>query len=587
MTSRPRLLALFVVLLVVPGCALAFLAARLLEQDETISQRTARERLEGAAELAGARILARLNEFDQRLPAIEPGEGAAAVTLRPDGSASSRGIPLLYRPLAVETTETGDFSAAEEAEFRRADYAEAIRILRGQLNSPARNGALLRIARNHRKAGRLDEAVAAYEELGTPAARHAACSIYEESRSAKLGACAEAMLAALRGGVWALDKASFAFHLAAIERWTGQSNAMPLELAVAEASAALWREWRSSDNTRGRRSANGLLLSWSCTAQECHLLAAGDEWVRRLFDNGVTLGTSQNGLVLDPARTHLPWPITVLATGEAPEIAGHRARRRLVWSGAIGVTLLVIASAYLILRAISRELAVARLQSEFVSAVSHEFRTPLTTLRHMTDILERGAVTEERRSRYYAMLGRETERLHRLVESLLDFGRMEAGRAPYRFASLDAEALVRELVDDFRSETIAERHPISISSCAGSHTVRGDREALSRAVWNLLDNAVKYSPGATPIAVETACEGQRLAIRVRDEGAGIPREELREIFRKFVRGQSAKETGAKGTGIGLAMVDHIARAHGGAIEVQSEPNNGSTFTLWLPLETEQ
>ena len=245
--------------------------------------------------------------------------------------------------------------------------------------------------------------------------------------------------------------------------------------------------------------------------------------------------------------------------------------------------MLVISGTYFIARAVSRELAVARLQSDFVSAVSHEFRTPLTSLRQLTEILNDGRITaEDRRRTYYEALSRQTERLHQLVESLLDFGRMEAGTSPYRLEPLDACALVRSVVEQFEREAEGQGYHVELDVNGTAGTIAGDSGALANALRNLLDNAVKYSLDCRTVWVSIERDDERLAIRVRDQGLGIPREEQKEVFRKFVRGADAKAQNIKGTGIGLAMVDHIVKAHNGEIRLQSEPGLGSTFTLLLP-----
>ena len=246
---------------------------------------------------------------------------------------------------------------------------------------------------------------------------------------------------------------------------------------------------------------------------------------------------------------------------------------------------MVLVGGYFTMRAVSRELAVSRLQSDFVSAVSHEFRTPLTSILHLTDSLDRGIVPDEaRRRQYYTALRHETTRLHRLVESLLNFGRLEAGAFEYRFEPVDLAALVGDVVDEFRKEFAASGHRFEFRADRGLPPLRVDREALGRALWNLLDNAVKYSPGRPAIWVDLAREGKRVALRVRDQGPGIPVEEQKEIFNKFVRGSAARASSVKGTGIGLAMVRHTIRAHGGEVRVESRPGEGSTFTILLPWE---
>jgi two-component system sensor histidine kinase SenX3 len=116
--------------------------------------------------------------------------------------------------------------------------------------------------------------------------------------------------------------------------------------------------------------------------------------------------------------------------------------------------------------------------------------------------------------------------------------------------------------------------------------IRADREALGRALWNLLDNSVKYSPANRTVWVEVALEGDRLSISVRDRGMGIPAAEQKAIFEKFVRGAHSRETGVKGTGLGLAIVRHVVAAHGGEVRLESAPGEGSRFTLRIPLEPE-
>jgi signal transduction histidine kinase len=284
-------------------------------------------------------------------------------------------------------------------------------------------------------------------------------------------------------------------------------------------------------------------------------------------------------------ETGLPWTVAVESTGMRDELERIGSRRRLWLVGLALLAAFVIAGTCVIARAMARELAVARLQSDFVSAVSHEFRTPLTSLRQLTEILNDGRITDQsRRQTYYQALARQTERLHRLVESLLDFGRMEARTSPYRMEPLDACAFVRSVVEEFEAEAAGRGYHVELDVDGARGVIAGDRAALGNALWNLLDNAVKYSLECRKVWVEVEREDRRLAIRVRDRGLGIPASEQKEIFRKFVRGAAAKAENIKGTGIGLAMVQHIMKAHGGEVCLSSEPGAGSTFTLLLPIE---
>jgi len=261
-----------------------------------------------------------------------------------------------------------------------------------------------------------------------------------------------------------------------------------------------------------------------------------------------------------------------------------RRRRQLLLAGLSALLMLLAAGSFVLWRVIQRDLAVARLQTNFVAAVSHEFRTPLASLRHVTELLEEDDdLPPGRRRAFYSMLGRNTERLHRLVESLLDFARMEDGRKPYDLKRIDVATLTRSVVDEFRQDSRADGFQIAFDTPDDAPAFSlADAESLTHALWNLLDNAVKYSPERRTIRVSVERLPTGVAITVRDGGLGIARAEQRDIFRKFVRGQQAARLGIKGTGLGLAMADHIIRAHGGAIELESEEGVGSTFRVVLP-----
>jgi len=283
--------------------------------------------------------------------------------------------------------------------------------------------------------------------------------------------------------------------------------------------------------------------------------------------------------------TGLPWTVVVASTGDASETDSFTSRRRLLLAGLALAAVLVITTGYALTRSLAHELDVARLKSQFVAAVSHEFRTPLATLRQLTENLADGRVsTDERRSAYFQTQRRATNRLSRLVERLLDFGRMEAGALRYHFEPVDIGRLVHDVVDEFENVAPTSGHDITVGVDPELPNVYADPEALGQAFWNLLDNAIKYSPGQPAVRVDAVREGDFAAIRVRDEGFGIAPQEKKQLFRKFFRGSAAVSARIKGAGIGLAMVDYIVRAHRGHIRVESETGRGSTFTILLKLE---
>ena len=249
------------------------------------------------------------------------------------------------------------------------------------------------------------------------------------------------------------------------------------------------------------------------------------------------------------------------------------------------MALLAVAGSYFSARAMTRELETARLQSDFVAAVSHEFRTPLTSLRQFTDLLADGRQSsQEDRDQYYGALRRGTQRLTRLVENLLDFGRMDAGSHEVILQAVPAKELVQRVVAEFQEEVQHRGYQVDLAWHGDEAVVHADAAALERALWNLLDNAAKYSPRSKTIWVRGDVEDGRFVLSVRDQGIGIPKDEQSEVFRKFVRGAAATASAVKGTGLGLTLVRQIVEAHGGEVRLESRPGEGSTFSIVLPTQ---
>jgi two-component system phosphate regulon sensor histidine kinase PhoR len=245
--------------------------------------------------------------------------------------------------------------------------------------------------------------------------------------------------------------------------------------------------------------------------------------------------------------------------------------------------LVVVIGVTLVLVFLRREADLSVLQADFVSKVSHELRTPLTSIRLFVETMQRAHADRATQEKCLDALGRETERLTQLIERLLDWGRMEAGRKQFDLNSVDVSALVGEAAEAFTP--LRERHPeldFSVDVQPDLPPVYVDRGAMVDAIGNLLSNALKY--GGTPPKVRLrACRaGERIGIEVTDNGEGIPHGEHRRIFDKFYRIDDRLSREREGSGLGLSIVKHIVRAHRGRVQLESTRGKGSTFRILLP-----
>ena len=248
------------------------------------------------------------------------------------------------------------------------------------------------------------------------------------------------------------------------------------------------------------------------------------------------------------------------------------------------LSLLMIGGLVLTYRSVSKEMDLARLKSDFVSNVSHELRTPLSLIQLYAETLELGRIkTEEKKEEYYRIIRKESERLGRLINNILDFSRIEAGRKEYDMRETDIAELVRNTLDAYRYQIEKNGFEFEASIDSSIPTVRVDREAIARALLNLVNNALKYSVDEKFLAVKLYSASGVVKLEVVDRGIGIARRDQSKIFEKFYRTCDPLVHNTKGSGLGLSLVRHITHAHGGEVEVESTPGKGSKFTLSLPL----
>jgi signal transduction histidine kinase len=613
---RPRhILASLVAATSVFVGVLGWLGLRLLEQDTQIGRQ---RRVEAHA--SEARRLAQdvVNWLATLRTQTDP-ESALRLTLR--GIETSAAQPVLYQPAAPLPVSQADdaFAHADTELHQRRNLAGALSILRRLSASPDRSirgAALLRLGVVHRQLGEPAAALSAYDRLaaldgstiGTqPAALLAG---YAKGRtletlgpSSALAAETKAFANLLLSRSWPIDRAASEEYWAAAIRW-GADPPPAMAAARTETAVILWNQWRSGTMpSTGEDLLRGLaeptLALWHVQDESVavrivtrlelqtalnRLASSRGLEAAVFFSNGAAaFGPPRaDGFSLAPADTQLPftfrtWPIDDVADGLI------EARRRLLLiSALLGLFTVMLAAAYGLFRAMSRELRVARLQTEFVAAVSHEFRTPLTSMRHLLDLLATRGIAPDRRPHYYELLATETERLLRLVESLLTFGRIEMGKPRWKAERFDLTALVCDLTVAFRRDPLAVDREVSLELPGTPTLVIGDQEAIGRALWNLLDNAAKYSPAGSPIAISLRRSSTRTKLSVRDHGMGIEGRDVRRVFQKFVRTENAQRAGIRGVGVGLALVKMIATGHGGSVDVESVPGTGSTFTISLP-----
>ena len=624
-----RSLPLFLAIVVCLTFWQVWLTWRLMEQDRNLAAQRSRERLDQVADLGLAQLASVLDEWDLRLREMDALPPPAALKTRlplnatlillasPSVTAIYPRQPLLFVP---ELPSAGPlpnvFETADKLEFREQNYDRAVEALRLLTEQPAtRAEALVRIARLERRLNHPEAALAAYDRMsretavspdGVPytlLAAGARCGLLAGQNGAVTAV--ERLRADLVEGRWPLRRETFEYYWAEVNRLQHAADDPPKEsMEFSSLVSRLHQQWQQAvgagSSFSGRETQpDGSLLIWHATPSRLTALVAPAGWLGASLKLPANARDIRWRLPVSGLQGPGPWAnaeqVVRRSLAEA-KLAGRLefysispvsspGFNRVVWLAAVALMLLlVLAGAYAMHRGVSRELRVAQLQSDFVSAVSHEFRSPLTSLRGITELLANDRIVDEgRRRQSYVFLERETGRLQRLVEDLLDFGRMESGRKQYRIEPHDVFGLVRAAVAEFREEAQPGGFQVEMNLDARAATIEADEEALRRAIRNLLENAVKYSPECRTVWVEGRVNHRKVAISVRDRGMGIDAREHRDIFQKFVRGAAAKKAGIKGTGIGLSMVRQIVEACGGEIRLESEAGAGSTFTILLPL----
>jgi signal transduction histidine kinase len=283
-------------------------------------------------------------------------------------------------------------------------------------------------------------------------------------------------------------------------------------------------------------------------------------------------------------------PLSIAAILANPDDLFAEQRQQTIWLAALlGIALLAVLGAFLAMqRALITERQLNQQKSDFVASVSHELRTPVSSMRLMLENLESGAVeTDSARRNYLQLLGSECHRLSALIENVLDFARIEHDRKIYHMAEADVAAMIHDAVELMQPHAAQRRQKLIANVEPIEPAPQIDALALQQAVINLIDNAMKFSPPDTSITVSTRRRDERTwQLCVADQGPGIPESEHARIFERFYRIGNELRRETQGAGIGLAIVKHTVDAHGGRIEVDSQPGQGATFVLILPYTQE-
>jgi signal transduction histidine kinase len=636
LSAHAKLFILVLLLAVLAVIALGALGWGLLRESRALDAEIRRRQDVVAREIAST-LRSSLHrwqtivESDDALERVLPAE-TLLLTFDASGIQRTRGLRVPYVPAAVAVAPPVDdiFAATEDIEYREPrQVADAYRELSRSANAGVRANALVRLAGVQRSNPR--DALSVYGELGTVGteivAGHPAELIAHRERMRLFSALGEQDAAAREAGLleqaladgrFVIDRETFDFYADGLPAALRQSLLESLRISGAERLAQLWPQLAPLTTRRmsGIDAVGPTVIVWSTTGDGVTTALVGD--IDRVTDNlepGIRLTRAKFQQLVDESQdvsfglqdrsgawalgspmssdedrviadSSLPWTIHVGLRGTATTRRALMSSTRVLTVASALMVAVLAAAGWVTFRAVRSELDVARRQSEFVAAVSHEFRTPLAAMCHLSEMLEDGGTPPERLPLYFKTMARESRRLRALVESLLDFGRLEAGRQSYEPTPADINDIVNDVAGQCREQIPSAGERLQIVDSAlppAERRVQVDRAAMTIALRNLLDNALKYSPDDAMVTVSTSREDAFVGVSVQDRGPGVPPGERHDIFRKFVRGSAARTLNVKGSGIGLAMAQQIVEDHGGTLVLDSKPGEGSCFTIRLPI----
>jgi two-component system phosphate regulon sensor histidine kinase PhoR len=532
--ERPsRHLVWLTVAVLAPCAALVILAVRLMDQERQLSARRAQEARERAADVARSKLLAELEGYrsDQK--------------------------PAAFRGLLRSGRIVLPWDQPHEHAAERARLENAVRS---------------RMAAEFERLAALAPAVT--DDLGIPIALYAIPHVAPERRRRGL----ETVTATIRSDPYPYSPAAFRLLQSLARENQMQARASALEAPCANAEAAerfqaAYAQAGGADPARWLSWGDPLFLIGFTPAVDgafsFRAVAARQLAVRVSQTSGQPLGD--------------PFPGLKVELGPVPSPPDALSRPALI--AVIGAALFLAAlGGLLVWRDFHRERQLATLRAQFIASVSHELRTPLTAIRLFIESLRMNpGLDVPTRNEYLDTMNRESERLSRLVNNVLEFSRMERQTKTYAMRPLSLAGTVASVVAAFRPVMEHAGYRLETSVEKDLPDLSADGDAIEQAVGNLLANAMKYSGPSREIRLQLRRVGRHAQIEVRDFGIGIPAADQARIFDPYYRVASKENTSIQGAGLGLTVVRHIVRGHGGDVEVESAPGKGSAFRLLLPL----
>ncbi len=632
---------LFLVALILPSVVIALLGWRNAEQKRELDvkrladeERSAKDSLKVQVR---AQILALLEKIksDESAAAVRSSEATLAMYSNPAVRLVGRNdggrliLPWEITPgtdMLRQSTEEGDFAfkirEAERFEFGEpAELPKAEELYAHLVSSAEASGNLnqtaysrLRLARTLRKSGKYAQALPVYRQLlslpstvvddqGLPFTLLAATAVSEmhnadrdvldrlavelesptlltTTNNAPLKSVLEELGKSHDSSV-ARDAARANEKLSKLDTYLEQVRKLQADFPNLRVTPSDWQPYGTEQwlvgTTQGKGNSRPLVVAVRAESVFRDVQSTTDSQLR--FD------ITAAGAAGEPLGENLPGLHIAFRPADRTGIghSGAQITPSVFWLPL--VVALTLLGGYLLWRDTRRESRMAEMRSQFVSSVSHELKTPLTSIRMFAETLQMNdtSTPPETRAEYLDTIVNETERLTRLLNNVLDFSRIERGQKNYNMHPTALAEVVESAVRTMHFPLTQQGFDLRVNVCDGIPPVRADRDAIEQAILNLLNNAMKYSGKSRGIELQLCSLNGSAVIQVKDRGIGIPAEEQKRVFQRFYRVATPENRAISGTGLGLSLVAHIAEAHGGSVEVQSSPGEGSTFSIRLPL----